>query len=424
MNVSRLFGKIIPALTAGAFLISSGIVFTVKYTGQGAVILPFFDPQHEINLILFYFNFYIPCFLCFPALYGCLFGSGFFLRGFCILIGFAAAVIAGYVLDDLFTINICIYSAFVIVMAAAFAPPKNYIISGVSILLFTASLFHPAFLGLAPGWLAFLTPDISQIIIMLVYLFCLAASMSCIRLLLDKYLNSETTVSHLNMVSTKMLLLNHRLQEYVRNSGEEAIKKDRLRFTSELHDSCGYVFTNIIAISDAAISCGYMEVQKMQETFYLVQNQAREGLKRTRETLHMIRELQDPAAGSIDTIYQMKSIFEEVTSIKVDIETGNMKNDYGPTVNKVLTRIVQESFTNTVRHGQASRIQIQFWEFPSSLTMTVSDNGIGALNIVKGIGLAGMEERLAAVGGTLEVSTPEDGGFRLKVEIPLLKEHN
>jgi hypothetical protein len=53
-----------------------------------------------------------------------------------------------------------------------------------------------------------------------------------------------------------------------------------------LHDSCGYVFTNIIAITDAAISCGRMQTRKMQDTFQLIQSQAREGLKRTRETLY------------------------------------------------------------------------------------------------------------------------------------------
>ena len=157
----------------------------------------------------------------------------------------------------------------------------------------------------------------------------------------------------------------------------------------------------------------------MQDTFQLIQNQAREGLKTTRETLHMIREIQDPGSGSIETIYEMKSIFEEVTGIQVAIETGNIKFDYGTAVNRSLVRIIQEAFTNSVRHGKASRILIHFWEFPGRLEMLLRDNGIGAQNIVKGIGLAGMEERLASLGGTLEVSSPEDGGFSLKIAIPL-----
>ncbi|MDR1174615.1 MAG: hypothetical protein LBK83_03990 [Treponema sp.] len=420
MNISRIFCKTIPAVMAGVFLISAGAAFTLKYAGQDAVLPLFFDSGAMMNRLLYYINFYIPLGICFLSLSACLFLSGFYIRGFSLLGAFAFTVIATYVLNDLFTVNLCIYSAYVIVNAAAFKPPKNYIINGVSIPAFALLLFHPRFLGSSQEWIRFFSPHTFQIVILAVYLCCLAAAVSAVRFLAEKYLFSEAKVSHLNLVSTKMLLFNHRLQEYIKNMGEEAVRKDRLRFTSDLHDSCGYVFTNIIAISDAAISCGFMETAKMHETFHLIRNQAREGLKRTRETLHMIRELQDPAMGSIDAIYEMKNIFEEVTGIRVDIESGNMKHDYGSTVNRALTRIIQEAFTNSIRHGQASRILIQFWEFPSNLIMMVSDNGIGVRYIVKGIGLAGMEERLAVLGGSLEVYSPEDGGFRLKVIIPLI----
>ena len=54
--------------------------------------------------------------------------------------------------------------------------------------------------------------------------------------------------------------------------------------------------------------------------------------------------------------------------------------------------------------------------------MIVRDNGMGAKDIVKGIGLAGMEERLYRVGGSLEAFSPADGGFCLKVTIPIIRE--
>jgi signal transduction histidine kinase len=420
MNTSNLYGKILPALLGGIFLTSALGVFTIKYANPDTVLPLFFDPEEGTNRILFFTNFYIPFAFCSFALYGCLFSSGFLSHVFYPLIGVAAVIVSGYVLNDIFTINLCVYSAYVIMITGAFSPPKNVIISGLSILFFTICLFHPSFMGAARDPLKLSNPSASQTIILLVYLFSLTVMGLSIRLFLDKYVTSEAKVIHLNQVGTKMLLFNHRLQDYARNLGEEAVKKDRLRFTRDLHDSCGYVFTNIIAVSNAAISCGAMETGKMQKTFQLIRELAQEGLTRTRETLHRIRELQDPTSGSIDSVYQMKSIFEEIMGIKVDIEIGNMKQDYGPTVNTVLSRVVQEAFTNSVRHGNASRIQIQFWEFPASLTMSVADNGIGSRNIVKGIGLAGMEERLAAVGGTLEVFSPEDGGFRLKAEIPLM----
>jgi signal transduction histidine kinase len=418
MDARRLFCRIIPTVIISVFIVSAAVIFAFKY-GRAQAIPLIFELNAADNRRMFFFNYYIPLFVCFAAVFGCFYGKVFLFRGIFLVMGFASAIIAGYVLDDLLTINICIYSAYVVMAATSFSPPKNYIISGLSILLFAVFLFHPPFMGQAQAGRRFADYPADRIMPLVLYMTMLAAAMSMIRYLAERYAESNEEVVHLNQVGTKMLLFNHRLQEYIRNYGDEAVRKDRLRFTSDLHDSCGYVFTNIIAITDAAISWSSMDAQKMQDTFQLIQNQAREGLKKTRETLHMIRDIQDPGSGSIETIYEMKSIFEEVTGIKVEVETGNIKFNYGPEVNRSLIRIIQEGFTNSVRHGKANKIIIRFWEFPDALEMLLRDNGIGAQNIVKGIGIAGMEERLAALGGKLEVSSPEDGGFALKVTIPV-----
>jgi signal transduction histidine kinase len=418
MDTRRFFCRIIPAVVVSVFILGAAAVFALKYSRAGAVPL-FFDTDAANNRLVFFLNFYIPLAVCLAGLFGCLCGAGFLFRGICLVLSFTAAIIAGYVLDDLFTINICVYGAYVLTAAAAFPPPKNYLISGTAVPLFMIFLARPSFMGLARFGERFARYPAGQVIPLALYLALLAAAMCAIRLLAEKHADSEAQAAHLNQVGTKMLLFNHRLQEYAKNYGDEAVKKDRLRFTSELHDSSGYVFTNIIAITDAAISFPSMETQKMHDTFQLIQNQAREGLRKTREALYMIRGIQDPGSGSVETIREMKSIFEEVTGIKVEVEAGNMKLDYGPEINRSLVRIIQEAFTNSVRHGKATRIGIRFWELPGELEMVLRDNGIGAQNIVKGIGLAGMEERLALLGGRLEVWPPEDGGFALKVVIPV-----
>jgi signal transduction histidine kinase len=405
------------------FLSGAGIGFSAKYTGLYTT--HWFFGEVEAGSIsgylLFCVNFYIVFALYILALTGSLFVTGFYIRCLCFILSFINAVITGYMLNDVFIVKLCIYGAYVTMLAFVFLPPKSIVFIVLSILAFSTFLLCPEILGPVQGRLIPSAADPAEVAALAVYLSCLAVSMVSVRFLEDRYRNSADVAAHLNLVSNKLLLFNHRLQEYVKNQGEEAVKKDRLRFTSDLHDSCGYVFTNIIAVSDAAISYGDdMETGKLQRTFQLIRNQAREGLHRTREILHMIRNLQDPVSGSIDTVYQVKSIFEEVTGIQVEIESGNMRHDYGAVVNSALARIIQEAFTNSIRHGKATRIVIQFWELPGNLTMIVSDNGIGSRHIVKGIGLAGMEERLAALGGAMAISSPEDGGFRLKVDIPLV----
>ena len=239
-----------------------------------------------------------------------------------------------------------------------------------------------------------------------------------LRFACDKWQENLDTVVHLHNTMSNMSLLNQKLQSAARKRGLQAAHEERLRISRDMHDSLGYVFTNIAALMDAAVSSGCKNKRQTQETCQLAREQAQHGLQEMRKTLRSIREVQDPFFQSIDTVYQLKKIFEEVTGIRVVIESGNMKKNYGKELNAVLIRTVQEAFTNAVRHGRATRIDILFWEFPDYLSMTVCDNGIGSKEIVKGIGLAGMEERLVKLNGSLQATSPDEGGFRLTVRIP------
>ena len=128
-----------------------------------------------------------------------------------------------------------------------------------------------------------------------------------------------------------------------------------------------------------------------------------------------------PYDNTTDAILQIKSIFEDVTGIKVEVLWGNISKNYAPQINKVITRIMQEALTNSIRHGEASYIQISFSEHYGKFSIAITDNGKGSKQIVKGIGLTGMEERLKTVNGELAASTPPEGGFRLTVNIPIIK---
>jgi signal transduction histidine kinase len=398
----------------------AGTVFTLKYVYNLPVLSLIFDTDEKLNRLFFYLNFYASYVLYGILLYAALFSSGVFMRSAFLTGAFVLAVLFVYILEDFFVINMFVYTAYLVVVSFSFPVPKNGIIDTVIIILFCVSMCHPSFLGSYSSIGFFQNPKAVEILPAAVYLAFFAGGMVLLRMFIDKYIQAAATVDHLNLVGTKMSTLNNRLQELVRNSSEESVRKDRLRFTRELHDSCGYAFTNIIAITDAAVSSGTLETDDTQDIFTYIRKLAVEGLKEMRNLLHTIREIQEPYMKSIDTIFQLKTIFEEVTDIKVSVEWGNIKHDYGPAVNRVITRIVQEAFTNSVRHGQANNILIQFWEFPAELSMTVTDNGIGASVIVKGIGLAGMEERVSAVGGRLAINSPKEGGFRLFVTIPLV----
>jgi signal transduction histidine kinase len=399
-------------------LVNAFIMFTLRYNSHSEIPV-LIGVNEQLNRLVVLRTFYIPFIVYGAALSGCIFYSGVFIRRLCLITGLAAAVLCVYIFNDLFTISIFVYLAYISMASIVFPFPKNLVLSISAILFFLLFMIHPSFMGLSLGGAQFTKPAPAEICVMAIVLFLVSVILVVLRFFMDQYKYKQETIDHLNFVSAKLLLFNHRLQELVKQRGEDAVREDRLRFTRDLHDSCGYAFSNIILVSDAAVSQGEMETAHSQEVLHQIRNLAFRGLNDTRETLHLIRNIQEPYHESIEVVYQLKKIFEEVTGIAVAVEWGNMKHDYGLAINKVISRIIQEAFTNSIRHGKASRILIQFWEFPREFSMTVTDNGIGAVNIVKGIGLAGMEERLESVGGTLALSSPLEGGFRLRIVIPL-----
>jgi signal transduction histidine kinase len=410
--------RILSATIITALLFCAFVMFTSRYNDPHAEIPMIINTDKRLNRIIFLRNFYISFAVYAAVLFGCVFSSRFAIRCLYLLAAALAAVLAVYVLDDFFTVNVFIYLACIMTASSVFPPRRSPALSLCCMLFFLLFLLHPPFMGLSLGGAAFIRPSFSETFTLTIIMTLASALMIMLRHCIDTHIYDQETIAHLHFVETRLMLFNHRLQELAKQRGEEAVKQERLRFTRDLHDSCGYAFSNIILVSDAAISRS--EMAHSHEIFHQIRSLASRGLNDTRETLHLIRKIQEPYHTSVETIYQLKKIFEEVTGITVAIEMGNMKSDYGPAITTVISRIIQESFTNSIRHGRASRILIQFWEFPREFTMTVTDNGIGADNIVKGIGLAGMEERLASVGGALAVSSPPEGGFRLKITIPLV----
>jgi len=409
-----------PPVLAGIFLLTALSAFIMRYWNLGAVEFPSIVNNLYENRILFYLNFYIPFSLFIPSLFGYMRQSRFYKKLIICMSSFIFSVMSSYILNDLFPIKFSIYAAFIIINAASFTPLIGCLINGISIFLYTIILVTPSILGTDIGGFSFYkTFDLSQICLFFILLGTLAALIAYIKFLSEKNSVSQDTVNYLNSITTQLSIFNHRLQEYAKTSSDEAVKTDRLRFTRDLHDRCGYVFTIIITLAEAAISFGDPITERVEAALHKIRKQAKEGLQQTREILYMIREMQDPWIESIDVIYKMKAIFEDVTGIKVDIEAGNIGYSYSKGINKILARILQEAFTNSMRHGKASHILVHFWEFPEELTMTITDNGIGSKNVVKRIGLTGMEERLALVGGTVDASSPEDGGFRIRVKIPV-----
>ncbi len=213
--------------------------------------------------------------------------------------------------------------------------------------------------------------------------------------------------------------LNLNLQGYARTVDEESSERERNRISREIHDISGYIFTNLIALMDAAGSMPRDDQAGLTDVLITARKTAQEGLRETRVALRRLRNEQLREINVPRAVFKIVSIFRKITGLEVMLSLGNLPNSLDDELSLALYRTVQEALTNAVRHGKASRVRVIFWVEGEELRLTITDNGKGAFEVVKGIGLAGMEERLGALGGSVRVGQAPEGGFSLTVQVPI-----
>ena len=111
--------------------------------------------------------------------------------------------------------------------------------------------------------------------------------------------------------------------------------------------------------------------------------------------------------------------------IALHVSTGTAPDGIDDSVALAAYRVVQEGLTNAYRHASASRIEVTIDHAAGALRVAVRDNGVGPdanpvgdVGRSVGLGLRGMEERLAAAGGALRIEQPAGGGLQLVATIP------
>jgi signal transduction histidine kinase len=200
----------------------------------------------------------------------------------------------------------------------------------------------------------------------------------------------------------------------------EAQELERRRLARELHDETGQALTSILLglkaledkLDDADTRAAAAELRELVVT-----------------TLQDVRRLAvelRPSAlddfGLIAAVERLSASFSEQTGIEIDFETALVAERLPAEVETALYRIVQESLTNVVKHARARRVSILLARRDGVVKAVIEDDGRGfdpAEMSSAGFGLVGMRERLALLGGRLEVESSGDTGTTIAAEVPV-----
>jgi signal transduction histidine kinase len=223
-----------------------------------------------------------------------------------------------------------------------------------------------------------------------------------------------------------------RAEEAERTKDEAAQRRateERLRIARELHDSLTHSISVIQVQAGVAVHLAHKRGEDVPPALLAIQEAGADAVRELRATLGVLRSEED---GDGSGLCQLDSLVARARAVglPVTVTVTGMERTLPPEVDQAAYRIVQEALTNVSRHAGDACASVRLHYTPEALSIEVDNDGNGtsaATGTVNsagtrssgpGLGLVGMRERVSALGGRLHAGPQDDGGFRVRAELP------
>src|SRR5438552_4650934 len=202
----------------------------------------------------------------------------------------------------------------------------------------------------------------------------------------------------------------------------EALEEEVKRIAHALHDEAGQLLASVhIGLAEVVRDLPPHTSRRLDDVRGLL-------TKIEEQLRHLSHELRPTILDDLGLHPAIEFLADGVsrrTGLQITVEGVPGKRMPAPT-ETALYRIVQEALTNVTKHAQASRVTIRFARDGRLLRCSIGDNGAGfdvlavqARRGARGLGLIGIQERLNAVGGTLNITSIPGSGAELIICVPV-----
>ncbi|MFD1938561.1 sensor histidine kinase [Nonomuraea mangrovi] len=215
-----------------------------------------------------------------------------------------------------------------------------------------------------------------------------------------------------------------RWREQLRGTDSRArAAEERLRVSHEVHDIIAHTLAVVGVQLNVAADTLQEDPAAAAAALRLAKDVRNRAMTDLRSLITILRD--DPA----DTAPQAD--LASLDTLIADAHAAGLEvtlDEHGdpsavPAIPAIATyRVVQESLANTLKHAGASKAKVTIGYQPRSITVEITDNGRsvpGGAEVTEGHGLAGMRERVSALGGALTAGPVPGGGFAVRADIPV-----
>ncbi len=253
---------------------------------------------------------------------------------------------------------------------------------------------------------------------------------------------SATAVNYhgdtLNLIYLRDVTQRRQAEEDIRNLSRrliEGIEEERRRLAADLHDEFGQSMTAL-----------HMWVESLKNSLKPDQDSLKDGCDRMAQLIQtMVENLRKIASelrpDMLDHIgliaaaqWHVNEFQQALDGLEVEFEAVGFKDRrFDPQVEIVFYRILQEALNNVAKHARATKVKVIFTYSHPQVIMMITDNGRGFVmeppdSITtgdhRGIGLLSMKERVAAVGGTIDIRSSVGKGTVIRVALPGIPREN
>jgi len=241
------------------------------------------------------------------------------------------------------------------------------------------------------------------------------------------------------LIEAQARVQHRRAQEQLRESHEQlralsvylqsVREEERTRIAREVHDELGQALTSCKLDLSWIASKLPRELKPLLEKTRTLSAHIDATIQLVRRISTELRPGVLDHLGLVAALEWQANEFQTRTGIKCDVQASLIEPLLHQELNTAFFRIFQETLTNIIRHAGATQVAVNLKESEAEVTLEVKDNGRGISNVdisnTKSMGLLGMRERAALLGGTFKIiSLPKGKGTKVTVCIPLRRPGN
>ena len=215
-----------------------------------------------------------------------------------------------------------------------------------------------------------------------------------------------------------LITVNRELQEAREELARHAVAEERLRFARDLHDLLGHSLSLIALKSELARRLAPVDPARAVTEMADVEDAARRALAEVRDAVSGYRQ--------VNCAQALAEARAALTGAGITVRLPDRVPVLPGNADVALGWVVREATTNVLRHSGAGQVTVELTEDDGRAVLTVTDDGSGGgprvtvLGTSSGSGLAGLRERVGALGGELDAGPLDGGGYRVRASVPLV----